>query len=441
MKKLSLTTQIIISMALGIALGVFLNYTGLNDHTGVKTYLLDGAFAVIGLWFVNALKMLVVPLVLVSLICGVCGIGDIRLLGRVGGKTFAVYLATTAIAIATALGLASLFGVGKGMGLDTSNASFDAGSAPPLVEVFASIVPSNVVEAMATGDMLALIFFATLAGVAVLMVGKKAAPLVSMLELVNEVILNIVTIVMKFAPIGVFALLATSMAQMGASLIAQLLGYVLVLVGALFFHYFVTLMLLLKLGSGLSIPTFIKKMREMQVFAFSTASSNATIPVTMRTATEKMGINRSIASFTIPFGATINMDGTAIMQGVATVFIANLYGVELGITGFMTVIVMAVLASVGTAGVPGVGLIMLTMVFYQVGLPVEGIGIILGVDRLLDMLRTALNVSGDVVVTTIIAKREGQLDLEVYNDPNAGFTDTTDIDPQDEARLAQEVKS
>ena len=208
-------------------------------------------------------------------------------------------------------------------------------------------------------------------------------------------------------------------------------------------HLFVTLMIVLKVFSGLSPRVFITKIRNAQVFAFSTASSNATIPVTLKTVIERMGVNNSIASFTVPFGATINMDGTAIMQGVATVFIANIYGVDLGITGYLTVIMMSVLASIGTAGVPGVGLVMLSMVFAQVGLPIEGIGLILGVDRLMDMLRTAVNVSGDAVVSTIVAKSEDKLAIDIYDDPEAGSLNVSQgihIDQTVELELAAALK-
>jgi Na+/H+-dicarboxylate symporter len=202
-------------------------------------------------------------------------------------------------------------------------------------------------------------------------------------------------------------------------------------------------MIVLKVFSGMSPSKFLKKMREVQIFAFSTSSSNATIPVTLRTVIDKLGVKNSVASFTVPFGATINMDGTAIMQGVATVFIANAYGVDLGITGYLTVILMSVLASIGTAGVPGVGLIMLSMVFTQVGLPIEGIGLILGVDRLLDMTRTAVNVSGDAVVSVIVAKSEGAFDEDIYNNPTAGVIDEEDItiDEEVEHELANVVEA
>nr|WP_201561974.1 dicarboxylate/amino acid:cation symporter [Psychrobacter glacincola] len=437
-KNMGLTGKIMVAMVLGIILGLFINYSGLNTQGSfVNNYITNGFLAIVGKLFVNSLKMLVVPLVLISLICGVCGIGDIRLLGRIGGKTFFIYMVTTALAITTAIGLGSLFGIGKGMQIETE-AVFEAESAPPLIDVFSNIIPANPISAMANGDMLSIIFFAMLIGISILMVGKPAKGLVQSLELINEVILKMVTIIMNLAPYGVFALLTKAMAELGLDLIWSLLGYVAVLVAALFFHFFVTMMVILKLTSGLSVKTFLAKMREVQIFAFSTSSSNATIPITLRAVTKRMGVSNSVASFTIPFGATINMDGTAIMQGTATIFIANLYGVQLGVTGYLTVILMSVLASIGTAGVPGVGLIMLSMVFAQVGLPIEGIGLILGVDRILDMLRTAVNVGGDAAVTVIVAKSEGEMDLAIYNDPDAGAKEMFDghIDENSERELS-----
>ncbi len=438
-KNMGLTGKIIVAMVLGIILGLFINYSGLNAEGGfVSTYITNGFLAIIGKLFVNSLKMLVVPLVLISLICGVCGIGDIRLLGRIGTKTFLIYMMTTAFAIATAIGLGFLFGIGKGMDVETE-AAFEAKSAPPLLDVFSNIIPSNPISAMANGDMLSIIFFAILIGISILMVGKPAKGLVQSLELINEVILKMVTIIMNLAPYGVFALLTKAMAELGLDLIWSLLGYVAVLIGSLAFHFFITMMIVLKLFSGLSIKTFLAKMREVQIFAFSTSSSNATIPITLRTVTKRMGVNNSVASFTVPFGATINMDGTAIMQGTATIFIANIYGIDLGVTEYLTVILMSVLASIGTAGVPGVGLIMLSMVFAQVGLPIEGIGLILGVDRILDMLRTAVNVGGDAAVTAIVAKSEEKMDVAIYNDPAAGTKDVFDghIDEDNEREFSQ----
>ncbi|MGK0272246.1 MAG: Na+/H+-dicarboxylate symporter [Cocleimonas sp.] len=443
-KKMSLTVKVLLGMALGIILGLIINLTGMNaPGTFINEYIVNGLFHVVGKMFVNALKMLVVPLVFFSLICGVCGIGDIRMLGRVGGKSFALYMMTTAIAIATAIIIAVSFGIGKGMNVET-NATFSGKESPPLTQVLIDIIPTNPVKAMAQGDMLPVIFFSILLGVSMLLVGRKAKSFVAGAEVANEIMMKMVTIVMAVAPYAVFALIAKSIATLGLDLLYSLAGYVLVLVGALMFHLFITLMIVLKVFSGLSPAMFLKKISNVQVFAFSTASSNATIPVTMRTVTERFGVNNSVASFTVPFGATINMDGTAIMQGVATVFIANVYNVELGISGYLTVIMMSVLASIGTAGVPGVGLIMLSMVFAQVGLPIEGIGLILGVDRLMDMIRTAVNVSGDATVSTIVAKSEGKLDINVYNDPEAGTMDTDEIgefDSEVEAEMAEVIQA
>lgn len=423
---MSLTMKVLIGMALGIVVGLFFNLTGLNaEGSFINEYVVNGLFHVIGKMFVNALKMLVVPLVFFSLICGVCGIGNIKMLGRVGSKSFALYMLTTAIAIATAIVIAAVTGIGKGMQQSTE-ATFTGKESPPLSDVLINIIPNNPINAMANGDMLPIIFFAILVGISMLMVGAKAKSFIEGAEIANEIMMKMVNIIMAVAPYAVFALIAKAIANLGLDLLASLAGYVIVLVSALMFHLFVTLMVVLKVFSGLSPMMFIRKIRNAQVFAFSTASSNATIPVTMRTVTQRFGVNNSVASFTVPFGATINMDGTAIMQGVATVFIANVYGVELGVGGYLTVILMSVLASIGTAGVPGVGLIMLSMVFTQVGLPVEGIGLVLGVDRLMDMIRTAVNVSGDAAVSTIVAKSEGKLERSVFEDPDAGTLDTAD---------------
>jgi len=422
-KELSLTSKVLIGMALGIAIGLFFNILGLNEQGSfVNEYIVNGLFLIIGKMFVTALKMLVVPLVFFSLITGVLGIGDIKSLGKVGGKSFLLYMLTTAIAIAVAISIAAISGIGEGINM-TSAAEFTAKEAPALSAVIINIIPGNIVNAMALAKMLQIIFFSILVGISILMVGEKAKPVVQLIEIGNEIMMKMVNIVMAVAPYAVFALLGKAISDLGLDLLIDLAGYVGVLIFALFFHLFVTLMIVLKVFSKVNLGIFLKKMREVQIFAFSTSSSNATIPVTLRAVTEKLGVNNSVGSFTVPFGATINMDGTAIMQGVATVFIANAYGVDLGITGYLTVILMSVLASVGTAGVPGVGLIMLSMVFSQVGLPIEGIGLILGVDRLLDMIRTAVNVTGDAAVSVIVAKSENKLDEDTFNNINAGKLD------------------
>jgi Na+/H+-dicarboxylate symporter len=431
-KPISLTVKVLIGMVLGIVVGLAINLMGLNTPSSfINEYIVNGLFLIIGKMFVTALKMLVVPLVIFSLITGVIGIGDIKSLGKVGGKAFALYMLTTAIAISVGITLAASLGIGEGVHM-SSAAEFSGKEAPALSSVLINIIPSNFINAMAQGNMLQIIFFSILLGISILMVGKKALPVVELVEIGNEIMMKMVTIVMAVAPYAVFALLAKAMANLGLGLLADLAGYVIVLISALMLHLFIVLMSILKLFSGKSPGMFLKKMRETQIFAFSTSSSNATIPVTLRTVTDRLGVDNSVASFTVPFGATINMDGTAIMQGVATVFIANAYGVDLGMAGYLTVILMSVLASIGTAGVPGVGLIMLSMVFTQVGLPVEGIGLILGVDRLLDMIRTAVNVSGDAAVSVIVAKSEKKLNEQIYDDPNAGIITDEDLDISDE---------
>jgi len=443
-QKMSLTTKVVLGMVLGILLGLAINYSGLNTPDSfVNIYVVEGILSIIGTMFITALKMLVVPLVIFSLISGVLGIGDIKALGKVGAKSFALYMLTTAIAITLAISIAGSIGIGEGSDFKSmDNNTFDAKEAPPLSSVLIDIIPSNIVDSMANGNMLQIIFFSILLGISILMVGKKAEPIVRGVEIMNDVMMNMVNIIMAISPYAVFALIAKSISSLGIELLSSLGEYVIVLIAVLLIHLFVTLMGLLKIFTGLSPKIFLAKMRSVQIFAFSTSSSNATIPVTLKTVTDKLGVNNSVGSFTVPFGATINMDGTAIMQGVATVFIANAYGVELGITGYLTVILMSVLASIGTAGVPGVGLIMLSMVFVQVGLPLEGIGLILGVDRLLDMVRTAVNVSGDATVSLIVAKSEGKFDATIYNDPKAGILTSSDmhIDKDVEEEFAKLTK-
>ena len=439
-EKMSLTTKVVIGMVLGLILGVVLNIV---DSPFINEHLVGGLFAMIGKMFINALKMLVVPLVVFSLICGVAGIGDIRLLGRVGGLAFALYIATTAIAITLAIALATIIAPGSGFDMSgISVAGLAATQAPSVWDVFAAIIPTNPIAAFADGKMLQIIFYVIIIGIAALMLGDRSNDFVKACEYMNELMMKVVEIVMMFAPYGVFCLIAKTFAEQGIELFLPVIAYVVTLVSALFLHLFVTLMVMLRLLAGLDPFTFMTKIRPAQIFAFSTASSNATIPITFRCVTQRIGADNSVASFTVPFGATINMDGTAIMQGVATVFLANVYGIELGILGYLTVIGLAVLASIGTAGVPGVGLVMLTMVLSQVGLPIEGIAIILGVDRLMDMIRTVVNITGDAVVSTIVAKREGKLDMDIFNDPEAGviLSDEFEIDTEAEARLASAAR-
>lgn len=417
-QKLSLTKRIVIGMVLGMAVGLLLQFT-IADTPFVQTYLTNGLFNVVGSVFISSLMMLVVPLVFVSLVMGTSALSDPAKLGRLGAKTIGIYVLTTPIAVAIAIGGALLIQPGSGLNL-TTDTSFEAAEAPSLADMVIGLVPRNPINAMAEGNMLQIIVFALLFGIAIVLVGKPGERVRSIFEDFNEVIMKLVLILMKLAPYGVFALMARLFTEMGFATIATLAKYFLLVLVLLVVHGMVVYPTLLKLFTGLNPIIYIKKLRDMQLFAFSTSSSNATIPVTMETVTHKLGVRNSVSSFTVPLGATINMDGTAIMQGAATVFIAQVYGVDLSVTDYLVVILTATMATLGTAGVPGVGLIMLAMVLQQVGLPVEGIALIIGVDRLLDMTRTAVNVSGDCMASIIIAKSEGEFDEAIYNDPSAG---------------------
>nr|WP_206675238.1 dicarboxylate/amino acid:cation symporter [Mariprofundus sp. NF] len=436
-----MTNKILLWMVAGLIVGSLINNFA-SDNRWIQTYLVMGLFHVVGAIFISMLKMLVVPLVTFSLICGVCGIGDISKLGRVGGKAFALFMFTTALAISLAIAIATLFAPGQGFELaSAATGSFAAPAAPPLSQVFIDLVPGNPIAAYAEGNMLQIIFFTILFAVCILMVGDAGKPIIDISERLNMVMMEVVNVVMHVAPIGVFALMAKTFSLQGMEMILPMLGYFAVLVGALILHATGTLMILLKVLGRVSPLQFLRKMRSAQIFAFSTSSSNATIPITLQCVEKRIGVDNSTASFVVPFGATINMDGTAIMQGVATVFIANVYGIDLGLTGYLTVIAMSVLASIGTAGVPGVGLIMLAMVFNQVGLPVEGIALIIGVDRLLDMIRTAVNITGDAVITTIVARSENSIDMAIFNDPDAGHAKDVALPAvhPDRAKVASKV--
>ena len=429
--RLSLTARIFIGMLAGVFIGflfklimgesgdLVFSFFGLT--ISIKALFIDGIFNGIGQIFIASLKMLVVPLVFVSLVCGTSSLSDPNKLGRLGAKSVGLYVMTTAIAIATAIFMALLFAPGEGLNLSTDT-QFTAQEAPNLVQVFVNMFPANPIASMAQGNMLQIIIFAVIFGIAVSLSGEPGKRVSAAFNDINVVIMKIVTMVMNVAPYGVFVLMAKLFASIGLDTILGLAKYFFLLAGLLILHAFVTYPIIFKILSGLNPLILLQKMRNTALFAFSTSSSNATLPITMDTANNRLGVNSSVSSFTIPLGATINMDGTAIMQGVATVFIAQVYGVDLSISDFLMVILTATLASIGTAGVPGVGLIMLAMVLQQVNLPVEGIALIIGVDRLLDMMRTAVNVTGDCMVSCIVAKSEDELDLAVFHDMQAGIT-------------------
>ncbi len=411
---MNFTQRILLSMLAGIVVGVALNMGG-PLIPGLSQFLVDGLFYVVGSIFVAMLKLMVVPLVLVSLVCGVNAMGDLRTIGRVGVKTLGLYLFTTAIAIMLALTLAGIIAPGSDFDLTGEFSEYTPNTAPPLAEVLINIFPENPIQAMADGQMLQIIVFALLFGFAANLAGERGKPVVKLFSDLNEVILKMVLMVIQLAPIGVFALISRTFATQGIEIFGPLVEYFILVGAVLILHLMLTYSVILKFV-GINPIRFLAQMRAPMSFAFSTSSSAATIPVTLECLERRLGVKKSIASFTVPLGATINMDGTAIMQGVATVFIANVYGIDLAFSDYLTVVLTATLASIGTAAVPSAGLIMLAMVLGQVGLPVEGIALIIGVDRLLDMLRTAINVAGDGTVTCVVARSEDGLDFSSYNE-------------------------
>ena len=409
-----LSRRILWALAAGLVIGLVLNAT-VAETPWVRAWLLDGLFYVVGEVFVRLLSMLVVPIVFISLVNGVASLSDPSQLGRISGKAVGLYMMTTGIAVCLALGGALLFRPGVGAAPDAIAPAAIA-EAPSFVQVLVNMVPRNPVAAMAEGAMLPIIVFSIMLGLSIAFSGEPGRRIAATFRDLDVVVMRLVSLVMALAPIGVFALIVRLGALTGWGAFLGVLKYVILVFAVLMVHAFVVYPALLKLLSGLNPVTFLRKMRDPLAFAFSTASSGATIPVTLRTVVERLGAGNRVASFTIPLGATINMDGTAIMQGIAVGFIAQYYGIELTVAQYGLVVVMVILASVGTAGVPGVGLVMLAGVLSQVGLPVEGIALILGVDRLLDMTRTAVNVCGDAVVTCIVAKSEGEFDRTVYDE-------------------------
>ena len=417
---MSLTQRILIAMGVGISLGALLQWLALPQEHLVNAVVLDGFIDAGGRIFIALLKMLVVPLVFVSLVCGAASLGDTGSVGRLGGKTIGLYLLTTAVAVSLAMmiALATDPGLGGESAGDLASAStFEPKPAPSVKDTFINVVPSNPIAAMAEGMMLQVILFALLFGLALSKSGASGERLRVFFSDLNDVIVRLISMIVSLTPVGVFCLMTQLGATLGLAEIAKVAMYFATVVIALLVHASVAYPLLLKTLTGLSPLMFLRKMREVQLVAFSTSSSGATLPVTLRTVEHKLGVQNNVSSFAVPLGATINMDGTAIMQGVATVFIAQFYGIDLTLSALLTVVLTATLASIGTAAVPGVGLIMLTLVLDQVGLPVEGIALIIGVDRLLDMLRTAVNVTGDATVATIVASSEDKLDPEIFAAP------------------------
>ena len=415
-KKIGLSTQIFIALLIGALFGVVIHYWIPSGYIK-DTVIVEGVLYVVGQGFIRLMQMLVVPLVFCSLICGSMAIGDTKTLGKVGVKTIGFYLVTTALAVCVALGSALLINPGRGLDMDavqkgTVSSTTEATS---LVDTLLNIIPKNPVQSMANGDMLPIIVFALFVGIMLAKLGTRGSVVANFFSQFNDVMMEMTMAIMKIAPIGVFCLIARTFATVGFSAFAPMLKYMGNVTLALAIQCLIVYQILLFVFTRLNPFKFIKKFLPVMGFAFSTATSNATIPMSIDTLSKKMGVSKQISSFTIPLGATINMDGTSIMQGVAVVFIAQAYGIPLTMGNLATVVVTATLASIGTAGVPSVGLVTLAMVLNSVGLPTEGIALIMGIDRILDMIRTAVNITGDAVCTTIVCHQEGSLNREVFN--------------------------
>ncbi|MDR5659126.1 dicarboxylate/amino acid:cation symporter [Serpentinicella sp. ANB-PHB4] len=398
--KLKLTTKILIGLLAGIIVGLLL---------GGSPEIAEKYIAPFGTLFFNLIRMIIVPLVLSSLVVGAASTGDVRKLGRMGGKTVAFYLGTTAVAVTIGLILGNLFSPGSGIAMPI-NETAEAVSAPPLLETLINIIPSNPLQAIVNANMLQIIAFALFIGVGITTVGEKGKPLFNFFESLAEVMYKITAFIMSLAPYGVFALIVPVVAVNGPSVLAPLVKVIIaVYLGALI-HAIVVYSSIVKAFGKMNPLKFFKGVAPAATVAYSTASSAGTLPVTIKSAKENLGVSNGVASFVLPLGATINMDGTALYQGVCALFVAQVYGLELALAQQVTIVLTATLASIGTAGVPGAGFIMLTMVLTAVGLPIEGAALIAGIDRVLDMARTAVNVVGDSAVAVAVAATEDELE-------------------------------
>ena len=409
----NLTRNILFGMFLGFIIGSFFYYLEIFPESlvnFVRIYVFNLGSSI----FVNLLKLLIVPLVFFSLVSGISSLTSMQSLGNITLKTITLYLSTTAIAVSLSLLVGSIFKPGSG---------YSSEIAPPdklpegqgIYETILDIFPSNIIEAMAQNQMLAVVFFSILFGLALNKTNHLTNNFSDSFEKLNTVFMQLVIMIISFAPIGVFCLIGKFVITDGLDIFQEAFRYVLLLIIVLITHAFITYSLIIKIFTNLSISTFYKKMKDVAIFAFSTSSSAATIPVTLKTVQDELGVNKNVSSFVIPVGATINMDGTAIMQGMATVFIAQMSGIDLTLFQYVQVVILAVVTSIGTAAVPSAGTITLVIILQQFGLPLEAIGIILAVDRILDMLRTSVNVTGDAAVACIVADSEGLLDKNLFD--------------------------
>ncbi|RLK63357.1 dicarboxylate/amino acid:cation symporter [Atopobacter sp. AH10] len=421
LKKMTLTSKIMLGLVLGLIVGILINQL-MPASTLRDKVLVDGILYIVGQGFIRLMQMIVVPLVFFSLVNGAMSMGDPKKLGKIGIQTVIFYLVTTTLAVALALIIAHMIQPGQGMDLSKMLASvkgtkpLSAANKISMVDTLVNIIPTNPFAALANGEMLQVIVFALLLGVVLANAPSNLQAISNLMEEGNHLMMSLTGIVMNIAPFGVFSLIARTFSNLGLSAVASMFAYVGTTLLGLTAHLVLVYLFLLVVLARVNPFTFLKKFFPVMSFALSTSSSSATVPLNIQKLAE-MGVSRKISSFTIPLGATVNMDGTAIMQGVAVVFAANAYGMHLSLTDYITVILAATLASIGTAGIPSVGIITLTMVFNSVGLPVTAIAMIMGIDRIVDMFRTTVNITGDAVCTVVMAKWNGSetFDQEKYD--------------------------
>ena len=413
LKKISLSNWILIGMILGLATGIILNFF-VPDSFFKNIILIDNIFYLGGSLFIKLMRMLVVPLVFCSIVVGAASISDIRKIGTIGGRTIGIYLITTALAVTIALLIGILVKPGAGLNMVAAAQSSNVTLNQTMTDTILDMVPDNPINSLASGDMIPVIIFALLIGIILAKLKEETELVGKFFAQGNRIMMEMTSIVMKFAPIGVFCLMARTFAGLGFEGLLPLGKYIMCVLIGLAIQAFIVYPSMLVVFTRLNPIRFFRKFISVMFFAFSSSTSNTTIPLNLDKLSE-MGVSLEVSSFTIPLGATINMDGTAIMQGVAVMFAAQAYGMDLGLSALITVIFTAVMASIGTAGVPSVGLITLTMVFNSVGLPVQAIGIIFGIDHILDMFRTAVNVTGDAICTLIVSFKNKSLDVDVFN--------------------------
>lgn len=410
----NLTKNILLGMFFGLLFGAVIFY--LDPLPEYLTFFIgEYLFNLGGDIFINLLKLMIVPLVFFSLVTGISSLGSLKSLGNITLKTIGLYLTTTAIAVSLSLLVGSIFRPGSGYSSDLSVSPDSLPEGQGTYETILGIFPSNIIQAMADNQMLAIVFFSIIFGLALNKTNHLTDNISKAFEKLNIVFMQLVIMIISFAPIGVFCLIGKFVISDGLNVFQEAFMYVILLISVLILHTFLTYSLMLKFFTNLSVVTFFKKMKDVAIFAFSTSSSAATIPVTLNTVENNLGVNKNVASFVVPVGATINMDGTAIMQGMATIFIAQMSGIELTLIEYVQVVILAVATSIGTAAVPSAGTITLIIILQQFGLPLEAIGIILAVDRILDMIRTSVNVCGDAAVSCIVASSEEELDKQIFN--------------------------